>query len=218
MPRLETAGLMALEWWMMKKVEEDRPVVWPGKVSGSRWRAGLVTGVLLAVTASSCTSNPIPRPTSRPVVATLVSVAPTGFSYTLAWQEPVAQLTDGSNTLKVVGPDRVTIENVKTVIEPASIPVVVEWSGIEVVTGDLNDAMDKAPGYVTGATAVALRTTLEPASGAVLRAGAFYDLVMLLQTTTPFSQTWTIVGTDVTYRVGNGSSQTLRVNEQVQVA
>ncbi len=67
----------------------------------------------------------------------------------------MAQLTDGSNTLKVVGPDRVTIENVKTVMEPASTPAVVEWPGIEVVTGDLHDATDEAPGYVTGATAVA---------------------------------------------------------------
>lgn len=209
---------MALEWWMINQMEEDRPHVRPGTASRSGCRLALVTGALAAVTASSCASGPLPPPTSRPVVATLVSVAPTGYSYTLTWQEPVAQLTDGSNTLKVLGPGSVTIESVKTVIEPASTPVVVEWSGIEVVTGDLNDARGKALGYATGATGDALRSTLEPASGAVLRAGAFYDLVMLLQTTGPFPHSWTIVGTDVTYRVGAGSSQrTLRVNERVQV-
>lgn len=46
---------------------------------------------------------------------------------------------------------------------------------------------------------------------------AVYDLVMLLQTSERFSQPWTIAGTVVTYRVGNGPSQTLRVGEQVQV-
>jgi hypothetical protein len=209
---------MAWEWWMINQMEEERPHVRPGTASRPGWRVALGTGALLAVTASSCASSPTPRPTTRPVVATLVSVAPTGYSYTLTWQEPVAQLTDGSNTLKVLGPGRVTIESVKAVIEPASTPVVVEWSGIEVVTGDLNDARGKAPGYATGATGVALRSTLEPAFGAVLRAGDFYNLVMLLQTTGPFPHPWTIVGTDVTYRVGDGSSQqTLRVNEQVQV-
>jgi hypothetical protein len=203
---------------MINQMEEERPHVWPGRGSRSGCRVALVTGALVAVTASSCASGPLPRSTPRPVVATLVSVAPTGYSYTLTWREPVAQLTDGSNTLKVLGPGPVTIESVKAVIEPASVPVVVEWAGIEVVTGDLNDAMGKAPGYETGATGVALRSTLEPAAGAVLRAGAFYDLVMLLQTTRPFPHSWTIAGTDVTYRVGDGSSpRILRVNEQVQV-
>ena len=77
--------------------------------------------------------------------------------------------------------------------------------------------MVKAPGYAHGAAAVALRSTLEAASGALLREGAFYDRVMLLQTSERFSQPWTIAGTVVTYRVGHGRSQTLRVGEQVQV-
>jgi hypothetical protein len=201
----------------MGVVEKERRLLWSGIAWTSRRRAAVVTGALLAVIASSCAANPAPRPTPRPVGTRLVSAAPTGYSYTLTWQEPVAQLTDGSNTFKVVGPGRVTIESVTTLIDQAATPVVVEWAGIEVVTGDLSDAMDKAPGYATGATAVALRTTLEPAAGAVLRAGGFYDLVMLLHTTKPFSQPWTIVGTEVRYRVGDGSSQTLRVDEHVQV-
>jgi hypothetical protein len=189
----------------------------PGRASRTGRRVSLVTGAVLAVALSSCASNPAPRPTSRPAATTLVSVAPTGFSYALTWREPVAQLTDGSNTLKVVGPGTVTIERVTSVIEPASTPVVVEWSGIQVMTGSLDDALTKAPGYRTGATGAALRRSLEPATGASLRAGAFYDLVMVLQTTERFAQPWTIVGTDVTYRVGDGPAQTLRVDEQVQV-
>jgi hypothetical protein len=189
----------------------------PRRDSRTGRRAALVTGAVLAVALSSCASNPVPHPTSRPVATTLVSVVPAGFSYALTWREPVAQLTDGSNTLKVVGPGTVTIERVTSVIEPASTPVVVEWSGIQVVTGSVDAALTAAPGYRTGATGAGLRRTLEPATGASLRAGAFYDLVMLLQTTERFSQPWTIVGTDVTYRVGDGPTQTLRVDEQVQV-
>lgn len=144
-------------------------------------------------------------------------MGPSGLSYVLSWKEPVAQLTDGSNTFKVVGADTITIDWVNTVIEPASTPVVVAWSGIEEVTGSLSDATTKAPGYAIGATGAALRRTLQLASGASLHAGVFYNLVML-QTTERVSQPWTIVGTDVTYRVGNGPSRTLRVSEQVQVA
>ena len=194
-----------------------------GRLVATSWprsmcRLGAVlASALVSVLVSSCASNPVPHPTARPVTTTLVSVIPTGFSYALAWSEPVGQLTDGANTFKVVGPGDLTIERVATQLEPSSSPVSVAWSGIRAVVGTLNQARSEQPGYDHGSAAIALRRTLEPAPGAVLREGAFYNLVMLLQTAPGFSQPWGIVTTDVTYRVGDGPSRTLRIPDQVQV-
>ena len=58
---------------------------------------------------------------------------------------------------------------------------------------------------------------MQKAAGAVVSSGAFYDIVTLLQVSGGFSQSWTIQDTEVTYRIGSGSSQTLQVPERVQV-
>lgn len=126
-------------------------------------------------------------------------------------------MTDGTTVLKVLGPGQITIEHVGVVIDPTSAPVFVEWSGIEPVTGTLTDAVLAAPGLATAQAGQTLEGSVQPAAGAVVSSGAFYDIVTLLQVSDGFSQSWTIQDTDVTYRIGSGRSQTLQIPERVQV-
>jgi hypothetical protein len=180
-------------------------------------RGGFITSgmVLLATLLTSCTSAPGPTTQSAPT--SIVSVGPVATGVTLDWAEPVAGLTDGTTVLKVLGPGNITIEHVGVVIDPTSAPVVVAWSGVEPVTGTLADAVSAAPGLDTAQAGETLEGKVQQAAGAVVSSGAFYDIVTLLQVSSGFSQSWTIQDTDVTYRIGSGSSQTLQIPERVQV-
>ena len=183
-----------------------------GRTSLSARRTLVGAALLLAMTASSCASTPKPA-----VPSSLVSVGPTGYVYTLAWTEPVTQVTDGTTVLKVVGPGQVTIESVGVMIEPASAPIAVAWSGVKVVAGTLSDAVLAAPGVTTGQAGEAFEGQVERAPGVLARAGAFYDVVTLLQASGYYAQPWTIEDTEVRYRVGSGAAQTLQIPQQVEV-
>ena len=115
----------------------------PARASTSK--VGLVTSgmVLLAAALTSCTTTP--GPTTPSVPTSIVSVGPVATGVTLDWTEPVAGLTDGTTVLKVLGSGQITIEHVGVVIDPTSAPIVVEWSGVEPVTGTLTDAVLAAP-------------------------------------------------------------------------
>lgn len=145
-------------------------------------------------------------------------MGPVATGVTLDWVEPVAGVTDGTTVLKVLGPGQITIEHVGVVIDPTSAPVVVEWSGVEPVTGTLTDAVLAAPGLATAQAGEALEGRVQKAAGVVVSSGAFYDIVTLLQVSGRFSQSWTIQDTDVSYRIGSGTSQTLQIPERVQVS
>jgi hypothetical protein len=182
-------------------------------------------GVLLALLGSACSSSPTP---TRSPGTQLMSVGTQDSGWGYAFPGPLTRVTSTYAVLQVSGPGEVTLQGVianeSTTEEGADSNSffvlhhadVTSTTYVATVNGSFQEAQGVGfeaagdfPETIPSPAAFAVWRTAEKASGAALSCGPHYLVASAF--TIPPSNTWTLQGVSITYRVDGGPKETLQL-------